>query len=181
MKRLPIGVEDFKELVDHQYYYIDKTMFIQDVLKEKVVLYTRPRRFGKTLNMSRRCSPRRALLFFLNQTKRNAYLFNGSNITKYKIAVQYQNQYPVILITLKDMKEIRFQNQIDIFKVIIRKLIGKYKDLLTSERLDDIDKKLLICYQEGDVNIADLKNGLRFLSQCLYKHYQKKVIILIDE
>ena len=69
MKRLPIGVEDFKELVDHQYYYIDKTMFIQDVLKEKVVLYTRPRRFGKTLNMSRRCPPRRALLFFLNQTK----------------------------------------------------------------------------------------------------------------
>ena len=57
MKRLPIGVEDFKELVDHQYYCIDKTMFIQDVLKEKVVLYTRPRRFGKTLNMSRRCPP----------------------------------------------------------------------------------------------------------------------------
>ena len=65
MKRLPIGVEDFKELVDHQYYCIDKTMFIQDVLNEKVVLYTRPRRFGKTLNMSRRCPPRRALLFFL--------------------------------------------------------------------------------------------------------------------
>lgn len=119
--------------------------------------------------------------FFSIKQKENAYLFNGLNITKNKIAVQYQNQYPVILITLKDMKEIRFQNQIDIFKVIIRELIGKYKDLLTSERLDDIDKKLLICYQEGDVNIADLKNGLRFLSQCLYKHYQKKVIILIDE
>ena len=57
MKHLPIGVEDFKELVD-QYYYIDKIMFIQDVLKEKVVLYTRPRRFGKTLNMSRRCPPK---------------------------------------------------------------------------------------------------------------------------
>ena len=69
MKRLPIGVEDFKELVDHQYYYIDKTMFIQDVLKEKVVLYTRPRRFGKTLNMSRCCPPRRAVLFLFDQTK----------------------------------------------------------------------------------------------------------------
>lgn len=175
MKRLPIGVEDFKELVDHQYYYIDKTMFIQDVLKEKVVLYTRPRRFGKTLNMSM------LYYFFSIKQKENAYLFNGLNITKNKTAVQYQNQYPVILITLKDMKDIRFQNQIDIFKVIIRELIGKCKGLLTSERLDDIDKKLLICYQEGNVNIADLKNGLRFLSQCLYKHYQKKVIILIDE
>ena len=69
MKRLPIGVEDFKELVDHQYYCIDKTMFIQDVLNEKVVLYTRPRRFGKTLNMRRRCPPRRAVLFLFNQTK----------------------------------------------------------------------------------------------------------------
>ena len=75
MKRLPIGVEDFKELVDHQYYCIDKTMFIQDVLNEKVVLYTRSRRFGKTLNMSRRCPPRRALLFFLNQTKRKRVPF----------------------------------------------------------------------------------------------------------
>lgn len=69
MKRLPIGLEDFKELIDHQYDYIDKTMFVQDVLKEKVVLYTRPQRFGKTLNMNRRCPPRRAVLFFLNQTK----------------------------------------------------------------------------------------------------------------
>lgn len=64
MKRLPIGVEDFKELIDHQYYYIDKTMFIQDVLKEKVVLYTRPRRFRENIEHEH------ALLFFLNQTKR---------------------------------------------------------------------------------------------------------------
>lgn len=107
------------------------------------------------------------LYYFSIKQKENAYLFNGLNITKNKIAVQYQNQYPVILITLKDMKEIRFQNQIDIFKVIIRKLIGKYKDLLTSERLDDIDKKLLICYQEGDVNIADLKMDCAFKSMSI--------------
>ena len=94
MKRLPIGVEDFKELVDHQYYYIDKIMFIQDVLKEKVVLYTRPRRFGKTLNMSM------LYYFFSIKQKENAYLFDRLNITKNKGAAQYQNQYPVILITL---------------------------------------------------------------------------------
>ena len=79
MKRLPIGVEDFKELIDHQYYYIDKTMFIQDVLKEKVVLYTRPRRFGKTLNMSM------LYYFFSIKQKENAYLFDRLNITKTRV------------------------------------------------------------------------------------------------
>lgn len=69
MKRLPIGIEDFKELIEKEYYYVDKTMFIKNVLEEKVVLYTRPRRFGKTLNMSRRCPPRRAVLFLFDQTK----------------------------------------------------------------------------------------------------------------
>ena len=75
MNRLPIGIENFKAMIDEGYYYVDKTLFIKDVLNEKVVLYTRPRRFGKTLNMSRRCPPRRALLFFLNQTKRKRVPF----------------------------------------------------------------------------------------------------------
>lgn len=75
MKQIPIGIENFKELIDKDYYYVDKTLFISDVLKEKVALCTRPRRFGKTLNMSRRCPPRRALLFFLNQTKRKRVPF----------------------------------------------------------------------------------------------------------
>lgn len=69
MKALPIGIENFKEMIDHQYYYVDKTNFIKDVCNEKVALYTRPRRFGKTLNMSRRCPPRRAVLFLFDQTK----------------------------------------------------------------------------------------------------------------
>lgn len=75
MKQIPIGIENFKELIDKDYYYVKKTLFISDVLKEKVALCTRPRRFGKTLNMSRRCPPRRALLFFLNQTKRKRVPF----------------------------------------------------------------------------------------------------------
>lgn len=66
MKRLPIGVEDFKKMIDKNFYYIDKTDFIDDVLHEEVVLYTRPRRFGKTLNMSRRCPPRRAVLLLFH-------------------------------------------------------------------------------------------------------------------
>ena len=74
MKRLPIGIEDFKELIEKEYYYVDKTMFIKNVLEEKVVLYTRPRRFGKTLNMST------LYYFFSIKQKENAYLFNGLQI-----------------------------------------------------------------------------------------------------
>ena len=66
MKRLPIGIEDFKELIDKDCYYVDKTSFITDIINEKVALYTRPRRFGKTLNMSRRCPPRRVILFLFH-------------------------------------------------------------------------------------------------------------------
>ena len=75
MRRLPIGIEDFKELIDKEYYYVDKTMFIKDVYNEKVVLYTRPRRFGKTLNMSRRCPLRRAVLFFFLSRKKKMRIY----------------------------------------------------------------------------------------------------------
>ena len=90
MRRLPIRIENFKELIDKDYYYVDKTEFIQDVLNENVVFYTRPRRFGKTLNMS-------ILYYFfsIRQTE-NAYLFNELKISKHEEAVPYQNQYPVI-------------------------------------------------------------------------------------
>lgn len=81
MKRLPIGVEDFKELIDHQYYYIDKTMFIQDVLKEKVVLYTRPRRFGKTLNMS--------MLYYFSQSNKKKMRTYLTDSTSPKTRVQH--------------------------------------------------------------------------------------------
>ena len=75
MKQIPIGIENFKELIDKDYYYVDKTLFIKDVLNEKVVLYTRPRRFGKTLNMSRRCPPRRAILFLFYERERECISF----------------------------------------------------------------------------------------------------------
>lgn len=75
MNRLPICIENFKAMIDEGYYYVDKTLFIKDVLNEKVVLYTRPRRFGKTLNMSRRCPPRRAILFLFYERERECISF----------------------------------------------------------------------------------------------------------
>ena len=100
MKQIPIGIENFKELIDKDYYYVDKTLFISDVLKEKVALCTRPRRFGKTLNMSM------LYYFFSIRQADNAYLFDGLEISKDKEAMQYQNQYPVIFMSLKDLKDL---------------------------------------------------------------------------
>ena len=94
-KPLPIGTDDFKELIQKDYYYVDKTMFIKNVLEEKVVLYTRPRRFGKTLNMST------LYYFFSIKQKENAYLFNGLNIMKRRDAVEHLNKYPVLMISLR--------------------------------------------------------------------------------
>lgn len=96
-KRVSTGIDNFKKLIDKNYYYVDKTMFIEDVLSDDVMLYTRPRRFGKTLNMSM------LYYFFSNKEKGNAYLFDGLKVSKNKEILKCQNQYPVIFLTLKDL------------------------------------------------------------------------------
>ena len=116
IKQLPIGIEDFKELIDNHAQYIDKTQFIVNCIKEKCVLYTRPRRFGKTLNMSM------LYYFFSNQESENAYLFDGLKVTEYPEVMKHQNQYPLIFISLKSMKSASFSNQIKLFANIIKKL-----------------------------------------------------------
>ena len=95
MKPIGLGIEDFKELIDGNYYYSDKTDLISSLFNQKVVLYTRPRRFGKTLNMSM------LYYFFSNREQRNSYLFNHLKITTHPDASLFQNQYPVIFISLK--------------------------------------------------------------------------------
>ena len=175
MKALPIGVENFKKLIDKDYYYVDKTNFIKDVLNAEVSLYTRPRRFGKTLNMSM------LYYFFSIRQKENAYLFNDLEILNDPNALAHQNKYPVIFLSLKDLKDSSFQDQLNNYQIIIREIISKNDELLTSVYLDDMDKNLLRDYKTGTVNKSQLQNGLRFLSICLEKHWHRKVIILIDE
>ena len=128
MKIIPVGIEDFKEIKDRECYYVDKSMLIKDVLQEKVVLYTRPRRFGKTLNMS-------MLNYFYNiKEKENAYLFEELSIYKEKEVMKHQNRYPVISITLKEMKQSSFQEQINDFKEIIGKILRGYKEIDRKEK-----------------------------------------------
>ncbi len=113
MKRVSTGIDNFKKLIDKNYYYVDKTMFIEDVLSDDVMLYTRPRRFGKTLNMSM------LYYFFSNKEKENAYLFNGLKVSKNKEILKHQNQYPVIFLTLKDLSRENMGLQVDKFKAMI--------------------------------------------------------------
>ena len=95
--------------------------------------------------------------------------------------MQYQNQYPVIFMSLKDLKDLSFQDQLNNFQIILSEIISRNEELLISEHLDEMDRDLLKRYKAGTVNKAQLQNGLRFLINCLEKHWKKKVVLLIDE
>ena len=175
MKLLPTGIENFKTMIDKSAYYVDKTNFIEDVLNEQVVLYTRPRRFGKTLNMSM------LYYFFSINEKDNSYLFDGLNISKNKEALKAQNKYPTIFISLKEMKSLTFDAQISSFSNVIYELLEKNLELLSSNQLSDTTKDILNKLHNRLSSIEDLKISLRVITNALYTYYQQKVIVLIDE
>ena len=175
MKRLPIGVENFKTMIDKDFYYVDKTSFIQDVLNEEVILYTRPRRFGKTLNMSM------LYYFFSIKEKEHADLFHGLSIMSNPKALTYQNRYPVIFLTMKDMKNNTFEKQLKMFSKIIVNIIEAFPELWNSDKLSSASLKTIEMYHEGAQEEIDLQVSLQFIAQCLMQHYGKKVIIIIDE
>lgn len=175
MKLLPTGIENFKTMIDKSACYVDKTNFIEDVLNEQVVSYTRPRRFGKTLNMSM------LYYFFSIKEKENAYLFDGLNITKNKDALKHQNKYPTIFISLKEMKSLTFDAQISSFSNVIYELLEKNLEILSSDQLSDTTKDILNKLHNRSSCIEDLKISLRVITNALYTYYQQKVIVLIDE
>ena len=175
MKLLPTGIENFKTMIDKSAYYVDKTNFIEDVLNEQVVSYTRPRRFGKTLNMSM------LYYFFSIKEKENAYLFDGLNILKNKDALKHQNKYPTIFISFKEMKNLTFDAQISSFSNVIYELLEKNLEILSSDQLSDTTKDILNKLHNRSSSVEDLKISLRIITKALYTYYQQKVIVLIDE
>lgn len=176
-KPLPIGVEDFKRLVDNGYYFVDKTLMIKELLenKETVNLFTRPRRFGKTLNMSM------LQRFFEATEKSNAYLFDGLKIAAYPEYMAYQGQYPVISVSLKSMKQASYTDAFYMYKNLIAKEYEKHKIILESNQILESEKEIFrnIMEQRADQNVY--LNSIRTLSDILAKYYEKNVIILIDE
>ena len=175
MKLIPIGIENFKEMIDKNAYYVDKTNLIENVLNEQSLFFTRPRRFGKTLNMSM------LYYFFSIKEKENAYLFDGLNISKNKEAIKHQNKYPTIFISLKEMKVSSMEVQLLKFSSIIARLLDQFEDILDNDIFNEREKILLNKYHMNTASKNELSESLLNISICLEKYYHQKIIILIDE
>ena len=174
-KAIPVGIENFKELREEGYYYVDKTFLIYEILinKAKVTLFTRPRRFGKTLNMS-------MLKYFFNieNKEENRKLFENLKISD-STYMSEQGKYPVIFISLKDLKENNWEECLESIKDIMYKVFNDYEFL--REKLNLVEKRQFDKIWEMTGNEKNFKTSLLDLSKYLNKYYSKKVIILIDE
>ncbi|EFD81112.2 hypothetical protein PSAG_01147 [Fusobacterium animalis D11] len=174
MKKLPIGIDDFKKLIEKNAYYIDKTEYIEKILDDisEVKLFIRPRRFGKTLNML-------TLKYFfdIENKEENRKLFKNLYIEKSEYFKE-QGQYPVIFISLKGLKEKTWENCFNEIKALISKLYNEFefiKKVLNESELNIFDK---IWLKKND---GEYTNALKNLTSFLYKYYKKEVILLIDE
>ena len=173
-KAVPVGIEDFKELIQDEYYYVDKTLLIDEMLmnKSKVTLFTRPRRFGKTLNMSML-----KYFFDVKDKEENKKLFENLKVSNSEYMSE-QGKYPVIFISLKDLKGNTWEENFMLIKKHIKNLYMEFyglKDKLNPIFKNDFEK-IVMEREEADW-IYSLKN----LSNYLYEYYGKSVIILIDE
>ena len=173
-KPLPIGIDDFKTIIEEDYYYADKTEMIEKLLDDGagVTLFTRPRRFGKTLNMS-------MLNYFFNLKKKeeNRKLFENLYISKSKY-INQQGEYPVIYLSFKDIKALNWEKCYFMTRRLITYLYNEFEFLrekLNKKDLSDFDKVWL------DEKGADWENSLKNLLRYLYEYYNKKVVVLIDE
>ncbi|MCD8268021.1 MAG: ATP-binding protein [Parabacteroides sp.] len=176
-KKLPIGISDYKKLIEEDYYYVDKTDFIRQIIEEGslITLLPRPRRFGKTLNLS-------TLRYFFEKTEGNIYrpLFNGKCIEGWKDFDKYQGKYPVILITLKDCKGDTFEESVYQIEMQMQQEFQRHRYLLD----DQLSEANRMCFdqilrlQAEDVMI---QNSLRILSEMLTDHWGMPPLVLLDE
>jgi Predicted AAA-ATPase. len=184
LKKIPIGVSDFKKLITENCYFVDKTLMIKELIDSgsEVTLITRPRRFGKTMNMS-------MLRYFFENTafvdgdgKDNLQLFDNLDISmqgeKY---LHYAGKFPVIFLTLKNIKGDDFESCYKKIEIAIVSEYERHKYLLTSDKLDAYEKEQYIQILTKKAGKEDFEHSLSYLSNYLYKHYGSAVIILIDE
>lgn len=174
MARNILLTENFKELIETNSIYADKTNLVKDILNKKVVLYTRPRRFGKTLNMS-------MLYYFFSNQEDSFNLFKDLNIAKDAEAMRHLNKYPVIFISLKEMTKMKIEDQIIKYQDTISDFVMNNDYLIKSDKLTEAEKKQLIEYRDKCSNRMKLESSLKDISGMLYKHFNSEVMIIIDE
>ena len=177
MKKIPIAVEDFREIIEQDYYYVDKTKFIEDILNDgaEVKLFCRPRRFGKTLNMS-------TLKYFFDMKNKdeNRKLFNGLYIESSPM-IKEQGKYPVIFLSMKGITGNTWKDSFSEIKVKIKELFKDFTYLVESlDKYEKVDFEKYIL-EINNLGEADLKKSLHILTKLLYKYYTQKVVVLIDE
>ena len=175
-KKLPVGIDSFEKLRREDFYYVDKTRLIIDLLKNwgEVNLFTRPRRFGKTLNMSMLKS------FFEIGTDKT--LFDGLAISEEKeLCEAYMGKFPVVFVSLKDVDGLTFENAYGKLRDILRAEISRLSFLMQSEQIAEDDKYSFERFLREQDTPDDVQKSLKMLSGLLYQHYGQKVILLIDE
>ena len=173
---LPIGIEDFKEIREECYYYVDKTALIEQVLEKrsKVTLFTRPRRFGKSLNMS--------MLKRFFEIGTDPSLFEGLHISKNAaLCERYMGKYPVIAISLKGVDAASYQEAVVQLVEIINQSAASFQLLQNSGRLTDYEKERFCKLLDDDMNMKIMSSSMLWLTKLLEKHFNRKVVILIDE
>ncbi len=174
---LPIGISDYR-LASSEYYYVDKTMMIKDFLDERpmVSLFTRPRRFGKTLNMDM------LRTFFEKTDEDTSIYFKNKKIWSYGNEYRkYQGKYPVIFLSFKDVKFNTWEETFYAIKELISKETVRHSELINSDKLSIFDKKCIDNLMSGNSSIVELSNALATLSSLLHNYYDIKPIIIIDE
>ena len=178
--KIPVGISDFEKIRKNQYYFVDKSGLIEELLNtesNEVTLITRPRRFGKTLGLS--------MLASFDIRRDSSELFRGLKISqKEELCQKWMNQYPVLFVTFKDVDGLDFQSAKEMLRIQIADRCNEYLCLISSEKVNENDKAIfrqLADVVKGDVSDAMLKTGIALIMRMLQDYYEKPVILLLDE
>ncbi len=176
--KIPVGISDFAKIRNYDYYYVDKTGLIEDLLEKEtaeVTLITRPRRFGKTMGMS-------MLANFFDIRKDSKAMFEGLEISKNTaLCSEWMNQWPTLFLSFKKVDGLNFQDAYDMLTVVLANLYKKHMYLLESDKINPFDKEIITHIMSGDASVKEIKDSLALLTITMQEYYGKPVILLLDE
>ena len=176
--KIPVGISDFAKIRNYDYYYVDKTGLIADLLEKEtaeVTLITRPRRFGKTMGMS-------MLANFFDIRKDSKAMFDGLEIAKNTaLCSEWMNQWPTLFLSFKKVDGLNFQDAYDMLTVVLANLYKNHMYLLESDKINPFDKEIITHIMSGDASVKEIKDSLALLTTTMQEYYGKPVILLIDE